>query len=165
MTSGWLRWIFEQFEFPFEVVYPQQLDEGNLRARFDVLVFPDGAIPRGPSGDGRTGGRAFRQPKPDEVPEEYRSHLGEVTLEKTIPALRKFVEGGGTIVTLGRSANLAQLFGLRLKDGLTEMQPNGKERPLPREKFYVPGSVLQVSIDDTNPVAYGMGSTAGCLFR
>ena len=46
MTSGWLRWIFEQFEFPFEVVYPAALDQGDLASRFDVLVFPSGAMPR-----------------------------------------------------------------------------------------------------------------------
>ncbi|MBI3492283.1 MAG: peptidase, partial [Acidobacteria bacterium] len=45
MPSGWTRWLFEQFEFPFEVVYPQTLDAGNLNAKFDVLVFVDGAIP------------------------------------------------------------------------------------------------------------------------
>jgi len=45
MPSGWTRWLFEQFEFPFEVVYPQMLDAGDLNKRFDVLVFVDGAIP------------------------------------------------------------------------------------------------------------------------
>src|SRR5690606_9015165 len=40
MPSGWVRFILEQFEFPFEVVYPQTLDAGNLKSRFDVLLFP-----------------------------------------------------------------------------------------------------------------------------
>jgi hypothetical protein len=31
MPSGWTRWLFEQFEFPFEVVYPPGLDQGNLK--------------------------------------------------------------------------------------------------------------------------------------
>ncbi|HYP15541.1 MAG TPA: peptidase, partial [Bryobacteraceae bacterium] len=30
MPSGWTRLIFEQFEFPFEVVYPPTLDNGEL---------------------------------------------------------------------------------------------------------------------------------------
>ena len=33
MPSGWTRWLLEQFEFPFEVVYPQALDAGNLSSR------------------------------------------------------------------------------------------------------------------------------------
>jgi len=66
MPSGWLRWMFEQFEFPFEVVYPQRLDAGNLNSQFDVLVFVGGAIPSpaagaGPGGPGGGGGGLWRR--------------------------------------------------------------------------------------------------------
>ena len=158
MTSGWLRWIFEQFEFPFEVVYPGALDQGDLAARFDVIVFPSGAT-------SRTVNAFNRQPNPDEIPEEYRKMLGRVTTETTVPQLRKFVEAGGTIVTIGDSTGLAQLLGLPLTNGLVERTADGKEHPLPHEKFYVPGSVLQVSLDNTNPIAYGMPSTADVFFE
>ena len=36
MPSGWIRWMFEQYEFPFEVVFPRTLDAGNLAAKYDV---------------------------------------------------------------------------------------------------------------------------------
>ncbi|HYL35931.1 MAG TPA: M14 metallopeptidase family protein [Bryobacteraceae bacterium] len=160
MTSGWLRWIFEQFEFPFEVVYPAALDQGDLASRFDVLVFPSGAMPRVAAGGGFA-----RQPSPDEIPEEYRKTLGRVSLEKTIPQLRKFAEAGGTIVTIGDSTELARLFSLPVRDALVEQTQDGHEHPLPREKFYVPGSVLEVRVDNTNPVAYGMPATADVFFE
>jgi hypothetical protein len=168
MTSGWLRWIFEKFEFPFEVVYPPTLDAGDLAGKFDVLVFPDGGMPRAESGLGRGRGGlgfGFLQPKPDEIPEEYRGRLGRVTIEKTIPKLKEFIEAGGTIVTMGSAARLAELLGLPVKSALVEITPEGKERPLPREKFYVPGSVLRASIDNTNPVAYGMATSADVFFE
>src|SRR5438045_1552147 len=38
MPPGWTRWLFEQYEFPFEVVCPATLDAGNLNAKYDVLV-------------------------------------------------------------------------------------------------------------------------------
>ena len=164
MTSGWLRWIFEQYEFPFEVVFPQGLDQGDLATRFDVLVFPSGAMPRS-ANEGRGRGGFNRQPNPDEIPEEYRKMLGNVTAEKTVPQLRKFVDSGGTIVTIGDSSELARLFRLPVEDGLTERVADGRSRPLPREKFYVPGSVLQASVDNTNPVAYGMGSLVDVFFE
>ena len=167
MTSGWLRWIFEQFEFPFEVVYPAALDQGDLASRFDVLVFPSGAMPRlpGAATAGRGGGFMFRQPNAEEIPEEYRKMLGRVTVDKTIPQLRKFVDGGGVIVTIGDSTSLAQFFGLPVENALVERTPTGQEHPLPREKFYVPGSILQVSVDNANPVAYGMGTVADVFFE
>ena len=60
MPSGWLRWILEQFEFDFDVVYPPDLDKGGLRDKYDALVFVGGAISSArPSrvGAGRRGGR------------------------------------------------------------------------------------------------------------
>ena len=51
MPSGWTRWLLEQFEFPFEVVFPQALDAGNLASRFDVIIFPSGVGPAPPVAD------------------------------------------------------------------------------------------------------------------
>jgi hypothetical protein len=44
MPSGWTRWLLERFEFPFRVVFSPEIEEGNLREKFDVLLFVDGAI-------------------------------------------------------------------------------------------------------------------------
>ena len=33
MPSGWTRWILEQFEIPFEVVYAPRLDAEGARVR------------------------------------------------------------------------------------------------------------------------------------
>jgi hypothetical protein len=33
MDAGWTRWLFEQYEFPFARVFPQELDAGNLNAK------------------------------------------------------------------------------------------------------------------------------------
>src|SRR5688572_6424783 len=55
MPSGWTRLLLENFEFPFEVVYPPMLDAGNLRAKYDVLVFNDSGLV-GPGGGGGRGG-------------------------------------------------------------------------------------------------------------
>src|SRR5204863_3043567 len=91
MPSGWTRWLFEQFEFPFEVVYPQTLDAGNLNAKFDVLVFVDGAIPAR-DGAAASGGGFGGQPAAESVPAEFRGWLGRVTVAKTVPELKKFAE-------------------------------------------------------------------------
>src|SRR4029077_6004504 len=57
MPSGWTRWLFEQFEFPFQLVFAPELDKGGLSKKFDVLVFVDGAIAgRGGRAGGNRGG-------------------------------------------------------------------------------------------------------------
>jgi hypothetical protein len=157
MPSGWTRWLFEQFEFPFEVVYPQTLDAGNLNAKFDVLVFVDGGIPMRDAQ--QTQGGFGGQPPADSIAAEFRPTLGRVTVAKTVPELKKFVENGGTILTIGSSTSLGYHLGLPIKNALIEVA-NGAERPLPREKYFVPGSILEARIDNTNPLAYGMEKTA-----
>jgi hypothetical protein len=156
MPSGWTRWVFEQYEFPFEVVFPQTLDAGNLNAKFDVLVFVDGAIPQR---DGQGGGGFGGQPAADAVPAEFRGWLGRVTVSKTVPEIKKFVENGGTVLTIGSSTSLGYHLGLPVRDALVETV-NGASRPLPREKYYVPGSILEARIDNTQPIAYGMDEKA-----
>jgi len=155
MASGWVRWLLEQYDFDFEVVYPPRLDAGNLKRDFDVLIFVSGGIPR-LRGDAGMRYGFFSPPKPEEVPPEYRSRLGSVTVEKTLPQLKKFLEEGGTILTIGGSTDLAYHLRLPVVDALVEKLPDGQERPLPRDKFFIPGSILEVRVDNTQPIAYGM---------
>jgi hypothetical protein len=161
MPSGWTRWIFEQFEFPYRLVFAKELDEGNLRSKFDVLVFVDGAIPA--AGGGDRGFRGFGGP-PQNVPPEYQDRVGNVTVEKTVPQLKAFLEQGGTILTIGSSNNLAYDLGLPIRNYLVERRPDGTDQPLPREKYYVPGSILRVSLDQTDPLAAGMDAQADVFF-
>ncbi|MEZ4455444.1 MAG: M14 family metallopeptidase [Gemmatimonadales bacterium] len=154
IDAGWARWIFEQYEFPFARVFPQELDGGNLNAKFDVLVFVGGGIP------GAGGGRGGAGPAPDDVPAEYRAQLGRVTAERTLPQVKTFLENGGTVVAIGSSAtNLAAFLGLPVGDHLAE---NGQ--PLPQAKFYTPGSVLEARFDPANPAAFGMNEHTNVFF-
>jgi hypothetical protein len=154
MTSGWTRWILEQFEFAFERVFPPELDAGGLHAKYDVLVFPSGGIPSERDGSGGRG------PSPEDVPEEYRGQIGRVSAQRTIPRLREFAEAGGTIVAIGSSAgNLARLLRLDVEDHLTE---NGAA--LPRSKYFVPGSILSAKVETTHPVAAGMSERVDVFF-
>ena len=162
MPSGWTRWIFEQFGFPFQVVFAPELDAGNLNEKYDVLVFVDGAIPER---DRRgAGGGFFGMPNPDSVPEELRPQIGDVTVEQTVPQLRAFLENGGTVLAIGSSTVLARHLGLPIEDHLVEADSAGGERDLPREKYYIPGSLLRVAVDNDQPVAWGMGEQADVMF-
>ena len=163
MPSGWTRWLFEQFEFPFEVVYPQTLDAGNLKAKFDVLVFTDGAMRRGALA-GRGGGRGGAQVDPETVPAEFRGWLGRITAEKTMPQVKQFVESGGSVLTVGSSTSMAELLGVPVSNYLVETGADGKEKALPRDKFYIPGSLVRAHLDTTNPLAYGMPEEVEMFF-
>ena len=78
--------------------------------------------------------------------------------------MKRFVEEGGTIVAFGGSAVLGHHLGLPVSDHLVEVQQDGSERPLPGTKYYIPGSVLRVAVDNTNPLAYGMDKQVDVFF-
>jgi hypothetical protein len=156
MSSGWTRWILEQYEFPFQVVYPQTLDAGDLKSKFDVLVFVDGAARLSANGGGRGGRGGGGGGNSDNVPDEYKDRTGRISVDKTMPQIKKFIESGGNVVTIGSSTSMAEVLGLPVANYMTEMGSDGKEHALPQDKFYVPGSLLKISVDNTNPIAYGM---------
>jgi hypothetical protein len=166
MPSGWTRFILEQFEFPFEVVFPRALDLGNLSSRYDVIIFPSGVGPA-PAGGGRggRGGGGFGGAGGANIPKEYQDQLGAYTAAQTAPHLKKFLEDGGTILAVGRSAaNLAELMALPVDNHLIERSPDGSTRPIPSEKYYVPGSVLRASVDNTSPIAHGLANPIDVFF-
>jgi hypothetical protein len=163
MPSGWVRWLLERYEFPHEVVFTPQLDTGTLRTKYDVIIFVDGAIPERDGAQQGGGGGGGGSLDTATVPAEWRARMGRVTVAQTIPQLRRFLEEGGTILTIGGSTNLAKHLGLPITSALVE-QREGREQPLPREKYYVPGSVLQVRVDSTLPIAHGMPSRVDVLF-
>ena len=166
MPSGWTRWLLEQFDFPFQVVYPPELDKGNLREKFDVIVLVDGAF----GGGRRFGGGGDGPPRDvgviDELglPAEYRGRRGSITTTRTVPQLKKFLAEGGTIITIGGSTDLATTLGLPVENQLVAKDANGRDRPLGRDKFYVPASVLRVKVDSTHPLAWGLADEVDVMF-
>lgn len=163
MPSGWTRFLLEKFEFPFTVVYPSTLDAGDLAAKFDVLIFVTGGIPaRDPRGPVEN--PFDPTPGAERIPAEYRERLGSVTIAKTVPQLRRFLEAGGTLLSVGTSTSVAYHSGLPIVSALTEKLPDGTERALPREKLFIPGSILRVRVDNTNPLAYGVNDKLDVFF-
>jgi hypothetical protein len=164
MTSGWAKWILEQFGFRYEVTFPPRLDRGNLNAKYDVLVLPSGVIPDPdrPSRFGR--GMQYTDAQNDSVetslPQEYRNERGAVTAETTGAAIRRFVEDGGTAIAIGSSTpGLASYLALPVSDYLVK-----DGAPLPRTEFYIPGSLLQVEVAESAPVAAGVGPDVDVFF-
>lgn len=164
MPSGWVRWIFEQFHFNADVIYPATIDSGNLKSKYDVIVFVGGAIPGVAGAGGRGGfGGGFAGPRAEDIPAEYRGRIGRITTEKSIPELKRFMEAGGSVVTIGSSTNLAYHLDLPVHNALVEMV-NGQEQRLPGEKYYIPGSVLQTSLDSTRQATYGLPNSCDVYF-
>ncbi|MGB4843324.1 MAG: M14 metallopeptidase family protein [Ferruginibacter sp.] len=158
MSSGWVRWIMEQYNYSFDVIYAKEIDAGNLRSKYDVIVFVGGAIP---SIDSRSSTRGM--PDEEKIPDEYKNTIGRITAEKSIPQLQKFAEEGGHIITIGSSTQLAYHFKLPVANAMIDIE-NGEEKSLSRDKYYTPGSVLSVTVDNNQIAASGFKKQTDIYF-
>jgi hypothetical protein len=163
MPSGWVRLILEKFDYAFDVIYPKDIDTGNLKTKYDVVVFVNDGIPAINSRNNENPGRGANGPNPDSIPVEYRNRLGRITAAKSIPQLKIFLEEGGNIVTIGGNTQLAYHLKLPVTDAMVEIV-NGEEKALARDKYYTPGSILQMTVDNNQVATSGLNVKTDVYF-
>jgi hypothetical protein len=89
---------------------------------------------------------------PGTMPDGFTGGLG---LEGAL-ALERFARSGGTLVALDGAADFAiQQFGLPVKNAVAGV---------PREDFFIPGSLIAVEPDPAHPLAFGMPSSSAAFF-
>src|SRR4051812_13970126 len=138
MDEGWTRWVMENGH-PFAMtirdreIEDQEIRAGGLAQKYDSIVIPD-----------QVRAAILNGHRKGTMPDEYTGGLGEAGVK----ALREFVEAGGTLVCLNRASDFAiEQFKLPVRDVVDG---------LPRTDFYVPGSILRIEVDTSNPLAAGM---------
>jgi hypothetical protein len=133
MDEGWTRWVLEQYGFASTPLHNADIRAGHLRDRFDAVILADQntrAIIDGASGAG--------------IRPEYRGGIGD----EGVGALQDFVAHGGTLITLGAASDLAiERLGVPVKD---------LKQGLTRDQHFAPGTILNVEVDTTNPLGYGV---------
>jgi len=164
MPSGWTRYQFEKFEIPYQLVYPKDLDAGNLKSKYDVIVFPSDMAIGGGGGRGGRGGGGGRGGAAPAIPAEYQHMEGALSTEVTLPAIKQFLNDGGTVITVGRATSLGYELGLPIENHLVVRSPGQPDRALAGEQYYVPGSILRVAVDTTAAVDAGLPGKLDVFF-
>jgi hypothetical protein len=186
MDEGWTRWIFDQNKIPYTRLVDADIRKGDLNQHFDVVLIPDnsaaaitsgrrglgGETPAGPatpqtaqaSEARRTGSDAPPAQKPrapedeeeargPQTPPEFKGGLGDSGLA----SLKSFVEAGGTVITLNKASEVYVGKGSGTVDNALEQ--------VDRKAFYIPGSILQVTVDTSNPIAFGSTPTVPIFYE
>jgi hypothetical protein len=148
--EGWVRLAFDAFKVPYTYFADQKLREGNLRAKYDVIVYPHvgGTLQSHINGVPMTG-KPIPYKKTAETPhlgaqDESDDIRGGMGMEGFLE-LVKFVREGGTLIVEGSTATLFPAAGVT--SGVTLEEP---------QNLFVRGSILKALFTDRkSPIAYG----------
>jgi hypothetical protein len=155
LDEGWTRWVLEQLGIPFTTVTDSAIRSGGLGALFDVVILPSEPA------------RAIRGGRPQgSLPPQYTGGLGEPGAE----ALKAFLREGGTVIALGEATAycIADLgvpgnVASAVRQGRGEMGA-GAAPGRAAAAFSAPGSVFEVEVDRTDPIASGMDPATAVYF-
>jgi len=138
--EGWTRLVLETFEFPYRRLLNEDMRNGNFN-NLDVILLPDATYTAILNGLGR---RA--------APPQYQ---GGITAQG-VSHLYNFVETGGILVTFDSASELPLVnFELPILDISREYSASD---------YSAPGSLLEVIVDSTHPIGYGMPLRAAGFF-
>jgi Zinc carboxypeptidase len=148
---GWVRYAFDKFEIPYDLIYKERVRQGNLRADYDVLLVPS----QGFSAKSVVYGlppvdKPIAYTKTDRFQNlgMYGSSddiTGGMGLEGVLE-IQRFVDAGGVLMTLGNASSVPPDFGL-VRD-INASRPGGN--------FYAPRPIVQAKIlRPETPLFYG----------
>jgi hypothetical protein len=148
---GWIRYAFDQFETPYSLIFKDDVKKGHLHGHYDIIVIPSqgrGAksivydIPMHGTPLPYTKTRQFKYLGDYGSSPDIRGGMGLDGLEE----LRKFVDAGGTLITLGEASSVPGEFGL-----LADINVDH-----PSKSFYAPGPIVSAKVlAPANPIFYG----------
>ena len=148
---GWVRHAFDFYGIPFTLIYKEQVRAGNLARDYDVILIPNqGRTAKGLVFDIPNRGKALPYKKDPKFPTlggygESDDITGGMGLEGATE-LDKFVNAGGSLVTLAAASYFPPEFGLaKLIDARA-----------PSAAFYAPGPIIEAEIQaPEHPIFYG----------
>jgi hypothetical protein len=154
--EGWVRASLDTFGVPYTYFADQKLKEGNLRAKYDVIIFPHvgGTAQSQVNGMPKTGNSPLPYKKTDKTPnlafvDQSDDIRGGMELAGLLE-LAKFVQEGGTLITEGSTTTIFPEYGIT--QGVTVEQP---------AQLFVRGSILRGKWSDAkSPIAYGYDNSS-----
>ena len=163
MDLGWTQWVLDNYNVPYTLIHNDDLQKGNLKEKFDTLLFATQSVDsimhgiRQGAGDPGTSSSSRRAPSLQRP--EFTGGIGA----KGAAAVEEFVQSGGTLITFGAATNLPlQIMSLGLRNTLSRNTGGGEgeESGPGTSTFASPGSLLRITVDPKNPIGFGMPTEA-----
>jgi hypothetical protein len=148
---GWVRYAFDKFEIPYDLIYKERVKQGNLRSAYDVVLIPNqqGTAKRLVF-DVENRGKPIPYKKDSRFKNlgmygESDDITGGMGLQG-VAELDSFVKEGGVLVTLAAASYFPAEFGIAPKVDAARVTP----------QFYAPGPIIEAEIlKPEHPIFYG----------
>jgi len=132
IDEGWTRWVLEQHHFDIDTLHDADIRDKDLTI-YSAIIIPSQ----------RPGGILNGYQK-NTYPDHFTGGIG---LQGTLQ-LKKFVEQGGTLITLDAASDYAiQQFGLPVSNVISRLSS---------KQFFIPGSLVRANVDTNQPLGYGV---------
>ena len=92
-TSGWIRWLLERYEFPYDLVFTGAW-ESTVFDRYDLVILPGEAVV---------------------------GVASELPARTSLPALVKLAQRGGTVLAMGQASSIGRLLRLPISYPLASL--------------------------------------------
>jgi Zinc carboxypeptidase len=148
---GWVRYAFDKFGVPYDLIYKERVKKGDLKGAYDVILMPN----QGGSGkrlvfDIENRGQPIEYKKSEKFQNlgmygESDDISGGMGLDG-VAEFDKFVKAGGLLVTLGTASYFPAEFGLAPKVDAARTSA----------QFSAPGPIIDAEIlQAEHPIFYG----------
>jgi hypothetical protein len=158
--EGWMRLALDQYGIPFDYISVHDArDNPRLHERYDVILFGPSVNDPLQIVNGLSGDEALPWKQTEFTPNIGRQAStddmrGGLELQGVLN-LQRFVEQGGTLVTITNSSLLPVHFGMA-----------GGVRVTETTDLWAPGGVFRTAASDsTSPLLYGYGDELGVYFN
>ena len=147
---GWVRFTFDKFGIPFDLIYKERVKKGNLKSDYDVIVMPT-----------QNANRAAVFAPPAARPVPYRKDpkykfvgmygesddiTGGMGAEG-VEAFQRFLDNGGTLVAMGNAIRFPTELGMARTVDASASTSNA---------FYAPRPIVEAEVLRLDhPVFYG----------
>ena len=152
IDAGWTEWTLDEFHIPHTVLHNDDFKRGDLRQRFDTIIFAQQRADSILHGI-KQGEATSRRAGTGELPTQQRPEFTGGIALRGLANLEDFVRAGGTLIALDSATELPLQFLPIAARGLLRATEIGDETA---SGYYSPGSILRIDVDNTNPIAFGM---------
>lgn len=141
MDEGWTRWMLEQFEFDLDTLHNKDIKSGKL-SQYSAIIFPS----QSPNG-------ILHGHRKTSMPAKFTGGIGLEGMSK----IDAYSKAGGTVIFFDSASDLAiEQLGLPVRNVISNLSSSS---------FFIPGSLIRMKVDTTNPLALGMMDEVAASFN